>query len=133
MTYLREDAALIHAYTRADALADGSLVAADPQLAREAGIKVPVALTRGAWARCVTVPASVPWQDETGRLWDVLWMASLAIRRAPAAARAVAFKVCVDNGDTPDGAAPPEVALVATIGPGDAGEPVLTVMLPGED
>jgi hypothetical protein len=128
MTHLFDDATILSPYSRADALADGSLVAADPQLAREAGIKVPVALTRGAWARCVTVPASVPWQDETGRLWDVLWMASLAIRRAPAAARAVAFRVCVDNG-----AARPEVALVATIGPGDAGEPVLTVMLPGED
>jgi hypothetical protein len=44
---------VIHAYTRADALRDGNLVAVPDALAREAGITVPVALTRAAWEDCV--------------------------------------------------------------------------------
>ncbi|WTE31817.1 hypothetical protein OH735_00045 [Streptomyces sp. NBC_01618] len=52
---------IIHAYTRARALADGVLVAADADLAREAGFRVPVALTSAVW---VAVP---PLQPEPAR------------------------------------------------------------------
>jgi hypothetical protein len=44
-------------------------------VAREAGLRYPVALTSAAWGRCVTVPPGVECQDEAGRLWDVLWRA----------------------------------------------------------
>jgi hypothetical protein len=64
----------IHRYTRADALRDGVLIDVSP-VAREAGIRYPVALTRAAWERCVTVPPGVLCQDEAGRLWDVTWSA----------------------------------------------------------
>jgi hypothetical protein len=40
-------------------------------VAREAGIRYPVALTAAAWEKCVTVPAGVPCRDEPGRPWDV--------------------------------------------------------------
>ncbi len=46
---------VIHAYARADALADGTLVGVSA-VAGEAGIRYPVALTRAAWDRCVRVP-----------------------------------------------------------------------------
>jgi hypothetical protein len=69
-----EEADLIHSYTRADALRDGVLIDVSPT-AREAGIRYPVALTRAAWGRCVAVPPGVLCQDESGRLWDVLWSA----------------------------------------------------------
>ncbi len=46
---------LIHAYTRAQAIADGMLIDAS-KLAKEAGFKYPVALTSAAWADCVAVP-----------------------------------------------------------------------------
>ena len=49
--------------------------------AQEAGIRWPVALTRAAWERCVTVPPGVACQDEAGRLWDVALMLACAIRR----------------------------------------------------
>ena len=73
----------IFTYTRAQALADGVLVDAGP-LAREAGYRWPVALTAAAWADCVAwtdadSAAQVP-QDETGRLWDVLFMGAHAVR-----------------------------------------------------
>ena len=54
---------IVHRYTRADALADGVLVDVSA-VAREAGIKFPVALTRAAWERCVMVPPGVLFQDD---------------------------------------------------------------------
>jgi hypothetical protein len=75
-----ENAPVIHTHTRADALADGTLVDATAT-AREAGVKFPVALTRAVWNASVKVPAKVECQDEAGRLWDVLWMPRTAIAR----------------------------------------------------
>src|SRR5438477_5396663 len=87
----------IHAYTRAQAIADGVMVDLtsatddrDQLLCQQAGFKVPVAITRAAWAE--TVEAGGKWtptddgerleleggQSLTGRLWDVLWMMRLA-------------------------------------------------------
>ena len=42
----------VYTYTRAQALADGVLIDAGP-LAREAGLRFPVALTGAAWQDCV--------------------------------------------------------------------------------
>jgi hypothetical protein len=39
-------------------------------VAREAGIRYPVPLTRSVWEKCVAVPPGVLCQDEAGRLWD---------------------------------------------------------------
>ena len=47
-----DDAEVIYAYTRAQALEDGVLVDAS-EIAREAGIGFPVALTRAVWANYV--------------------------------------------------------------------------------
>ena len=126
----------IHVYTRARALADGVLVAADAELAREAGFRVPVALTSAVWEGCVAwnegdSERQVP-QDERGRLWDVLTMTRHAIRRSGGGGG----QVTVDLGRVPrDGrtqqARP--VQLVCAIGPGDHGEPVITIMQPDED
>jgi hypothetical protein len=123
-----EEADLIHRYTRAEALADGVLIDVSA-VAREAGVRWPVALTCAAWERCVAVPPGVACQDEAGRLWDVCWLLALASRRSGAAE--VRFGVHVRN-DTRDGT-PPLVQLKALCGPGDNGEPVVTVMLPDED
>jgi hypothetical protein len=120
----------IHRYSRADAIKDGVLIDASAT-AREAGIRYPVALTRAVWERCVAVPPGVVCQDEAGRLWDVLWLLRCAIKGSSDGAREVGFGVHVrnDNRDR----TPPLVRLKAVCGPGDQGEPVLTVMLPGED
>jgi hypothetical protein len=123
-----ENADLIHRYSRADALRDGVLVDVT-ETAREAGIRYPVALTLGAWEKCVRVPPGVVCQDEAGRLWDVLWMLRCAAARQGGAVFHFAVHVRNDNRDR----TPPLVRLKALCGPGDSGEPVITVMLPDED
>ncbi|MGW1506915.1 DUF6573 family protein [Streptomyces mirabilis] len=127
---------IIHAYTRAQALADGILTAADAESAREAGFRVPVALTSAVWEGCVAwndgdSERQVP-QDVRGRLWDVLTMARAAIRRGGGDGD----RVTVDLRRVPrDGRARQArpVQLVCAIGPGDHGEPVITIMEPHED
>jgi hypothetical protein len=124
-----ENTDLIHRYTRADAIRDGVLIDVS-ETAREAGIRWPVALTAAAWGRCVTVPPGVVFQDEAGRLWDVLTMLRFAVRRSSEGAREERFGVCVrnDNRDR----TPPLVRLKALCGPDDDGGPCLTVMMPDE-
>jgi hypothetical protein len=123
-----EDADLIHRYTRAEALADGVLIDVTAT-ARQAGFKYPVALTAAAWETCVAVPPGVACQDEAGRLWDVLFLLALAAGRS--SGDLIRFAVHVRN-DNREGT-PPIVRLKALCGPGDRGEPVVTVMLPTED
>ena len=116
-------------YTRAEAIADGVLIDVSA-VAREAGIRYPVALTQAVCERCVTVPPGVLCQDEAGRLWDVLFLLRCAIGRSAGGA-VIHFGVHVrnDNWDR----TPPLVRLKAVCGPGDQGEPVITVMLPDQD
>lgn len=125
---------VIHRYTRAQALADGMLVDVT-ETAREAGFRVAVALTAAAWGKAVAWTdadsARQTPQDESGRLWDVVWMAYIAARRASGGCR-VPFRVHV----VPRGGkatAPGPLTLHMHIGPGDEAEPVITIMNPDED
>lgn len=70
-------------------------------------------------------------QDESGRLWDVLFMAWLAARGRRSDDRLTYTIVRIPNEARATVAGP--LDLVLHIGPGDDGEPVVTVMLPGED
>jgi hypothetical protein len=100
------------------------------EVAPEAGIVYPIAVTAAGWARCVAVPAGVECQDEAGRLWDIVWLLRLAIGRSDGGEE-VRFGVHVRN-DNREGTSP-LVRLKALCGPGDQGEPVITVMTPEED
>lgn len=122
---------VISAYTRRQALSDGVLVDVT-ETAREAGFRVPMALTRAVWAKYVAVPEGVEAQDEAGRLWDVVWMCRYGAGRAEnRAASDVLFHLHVRN-DNREGE-PPLVTLKAVCGPDDDGRPCVTVMLPDED
>ena len=122
-----ENADLIHRYTRADALRDGVLIDVSAT-ANEAGIRFPVALTRAAWEQCVTIPPGVVCQDEAGPLWDVLFLLACAVRGGGGSEVRFGVHVRNDNRDR----APPMVRLKALCGPGDQGEPVVTVMMHDE-
>src|SRR6516162_11187305 len=71
---------VIYAYTRAQAVADGVQVEVT-KTAQDAGIQFPVFLTRTVFDAYVTVPEGVTAQDESGRLWDIVWMLRFAILR----------------------------------------------------
>ena len=126
----QDDWEVIHIYTRKQAIADGVLVDVT-ETAREAGFRIPVALTRAVWAEYVAVPEGVEGQDEAGRLWDVLWMCRYGIGRSRDGASEIRFRLHVRN-DNRTGE-PPLVTLKAHCGPDDDGSPCITVMLPDED
>ncbi len=125
----------ISTYTRAQAIEDGVLV--DPgSMAKEVGFKWPVALTADAWADCVA------WtdddseqqihQDQSGRLWDVLYMASHAIRTRKDSGDRLLFQLYRVPRDGHSTKAI-LVTLKLIVGPGDTAEPVITILLPHED
>ena len=126
---------VISVYTRAQAIADGILVDVS-ETAREAGFKIPVAVTRTVWERIVALPEGYQgFQDERGRLWDVLWMARHYALRASNSDR---VRMCVlvrdIRKDLRDSNRPPRRHFpIVAIGGGDQGEAVITVMFPEDD
>lgn len=133
----------ICSYTRAQALDDGILVDVT-NMAREAGFKWPTAMTRTVYERYVDVPKELAGQqDVSGRLWDVLRMLWVNVRTNKINGDRGEFKVLVrfpvaaewQPNETPhsDGDGLRLVALKSVSGPGDDGEPCITIMLPDED
>lgn len=124
-----------YVYTRANAIEDGYLVDVS-ETAQEAGFKVPVAITCAVWADCVAWDdetgerKGVP-QDEAGRLWDVVYMASLTARKRGDDSRRhfEVYRVPPDGQEIE----PVVVELAMDIGPGDNHEPVITISFPEED
>ena len=139
MTNLFDDADVISAYTRQDALTDGVLIDVTPT-ATEAGFSIPVAMTSAAWH------GTVRWTDadernksggtgqsEDGRLWDVLWMAHAAVRSASnQAGRTLSYQLLRVPTEG-RGTQARLVTLVLRISGGDHGEPVMTITEPNED
>jgi hypothetical protein len=134
---------VIFSYTRKQAVEDGVLVDVS-QMAREAGIKLSTAMTRAVYEQYVVVPPELKGQqDDTGRLWDVLWMLSNAIRSGRIKGEQGTFELIVvkpDKNDWQDNERPHEgsrkrrlVTLKAVCGPNDDGAACVTIMRPEED
>ena len=126
---------IISSYSRAQAIDDGILVDVS-ETAREAGFTIPLALTRTVWTRLVALPEGYTgFQDEKGRLWDVLWMASrYALRGADSDRVNMCVLVRDIRKDLHDSHNPPRKHFpIVAIGSGDAGEPVITIMFPEDD
>ena len=123
-----EEADVIYTYSRRQAIEDGVLVDVS-ETAKECGFKYPVAVTTRVWAEVVTPEenARALGQSEAGRLWDVIWMLYVAIRRS-GATEVIHYTILVS-----DGKAPRKVPLKAVCGPGDDAHPVITIMAPDED
>ena len=124
-----EDAPVIFQYTRAQAIEDGVLIDLT-EWAKETGFRFPVACTAAVWNGYI-VPTDKTreiGQSERGRVHDLLWMLFNAIRKH-GDGDTVLFDVMFLQ--TPDRHA--VVKFKSVCGPGDQGEPVITVMLPGED
>jgi len=126
---------VISTYTRAQAIEDGVLIDTG-SMAQEAGFKWPVAVTSAAWADCIAWTEDdsdkQAYQDQSGRLWDVLFMASHAIRQGSGSGNRMLFKLYRVRRDGYSKEAIP-ATLKLIVGPGDQGEPVITILLPDED
>lgn len=124
-----EDAPIIFRYRRAQAIEDGMLIDLT-EWAGETGFRYPVACTATVWNGYIVPQEDLCsfGQSERGRAHDLLWMLRCAIERgrdedheffqchfleSPCSRITVRFK--------------------AVCGPGDDGQPVLTIMLPEED
>ncbi|HEX4045634.1 MAG TPA: DUF6573 family protein [Gammaproteobacteria bacterium] len=124
----------IYIYTRAQALEDGELVDVTG-MAKKAGFKIPVAVTRAVWTEYIewtdedTNKQTI--QDQSGRLWDVLWMLYVACKRSKGeSSLCYGLHVIPRNGHAKSTMM---IKLKSVIGGGDNGEPVITIMLPNED
>ena len=133
----------VSCYTRAQAIEDGVLVDVT-EVASEAGFKWPTAMTRAVYERYVEVPPELTGQqDIQGRLWDILWMLWVTVRTNKINGDRGEFKLLVrfpkstewQSNETrhTEGGGSRLVTLKSVSGPGDNGEPVITVMMPFED
>jgi hypothetical protein len=130
---------VVYVYTRARAIADGVLVDATGT-AKEAGFKLPVAITEVLHNRLTPTKADAAiGQDYDGRLWDVLWLAAFTIKladpstslRAGPGTEAVNFTVVLQEAEARSGQPQNiDLRLRAVCGPGDEGEPVITIGFP---
>jgi hypothetical protein len=116
---------VIYSYSRKQAIEDGVLVDIS-SIAKEAGVRFPVAVTRGVF--CILEDTSAPGQDFQGRTWDMLMIFCMEARKCQGDEIHFAPLFAL-NGKTK----PEPVAMWAKCGPGDDMAPVITIMLPAED
>lgn len=122
---------IIYAYTRAQALADGVLVDMT-ETAKEVGFKLPVAITEALHNRLTPSKADTYLgQDYNDRLWDLLWVAAFTIKLADPGTDTVTFTVALQEADAQSSRLQnTDLRLRAICGPGDEGEPVITIGFP---
>ena len=104
---------LIYSYTAEQAMADGILLQVDPDLSKEAGYRWPVRITQGVASLVQSTEEEEQLGQSTeGRLWDVLFMARIAILNADPhehitpfdvilGERTVALWACLDSTSGP--------------------------------
>ena len=123
---------VIHTYSRADAINDGFLVDfTDPEsdtgdVCRQ-HYKFPIAATSAVFAVMQKAVENKRYcQDYAGILHDMLWMSRCMGRKLNEST--VMFRVIIQGAGR---SKYHDFKLV--VGPGDAGEPVITLMMPNED
>jgi len=118
---------VISVYTRAQAIEDGTLIDVT-ETAKEDGVKHPTVVTSNLLHTWIEPDEKAKnyGQDLQGRLWDVVYMFTLAARKC--ADSMVVFDVLFANGPGPRNRH--TVKLWAICDGGDTGAPVITIMLP---
>jgi len=119
---------LIYSYSRKQALEDGVLIDLNQYIpVKESGYKWPVACTAAVFDIIERAVKNERYHnDYKGVVWDILWM-SLAgpIRKWD---NGQLFRVIIKGAGVRS-----TYTFKIEVGPGDDGEPVLTIMLPQED
>jgi hypothetical protein len=120
----------IYSYTRAQAIKDGVLVDIT-KTARKVGLRYPVAVTDTLYHQYIEPTAILESESPAvnGRLMDVLMLLIFEIKRTRGNTSELHFKVSflMDSIKTES------VGVWAVINGGDDGNPVITLMLEGED
>ena len=118
---------IIYAYTREMAISDSILIDLS-DIAKEAGFKVPVAVTTALYNRYLvpTERQKNKGQDTDGRVWDMLMLLNMRCRENKDDTIYFSASMQMDSGVK-------RLEMKAMIGPGDHGEPIITIMLPNED
>lgn len=122
----------VYAYSRAQAIEDGTLVNfSDPESDTapicQQHYKYPVACTAAVFAvmqKAVENPRH--GNDYAGILHDMLWMSKVMNRKIDEST--VIFRVIITGAGRSK-----YFDFKLVVGPGDQGEPVITIMLPNED
>lgn len=125
-----DDWDVVSVYTRKNAIDDGVLIDVS-EMAKEAGFKVPVAMTATLWSECVAWSDEdserQTHQDQDGRLWDALYMAALASKDA-GNKQCVPVRIYRVKRDGRSLKAT-IMTFISHIGPGDQGEAVVTLKI----
>ena len=122
---------VIHSYSRAQAIEDGVLVDVTVT-AKEVGFRWPVVITAALHDRLTPSQHDVSiGQDYDGRLWDALWLAAYTIKLADPGTDTVTYTVVLQEVEAKSGQpVNVDIRLWAVCGPGDEGEPVVTIGFP---
>ena len=112
----------IFAYTRKQAVSDGVLVDLSQFPEFKQTWKWNVACTDTIW-NLIDAAVREEGKDLAGVLWDLTTMMRFAARRTPET-DSILFRVIIGRKTH---------QLKLHVGPGDCGEPVITVMMPNED
>ena len=120
---------LIFSYTRAQAIEDGVLIDVTAQ-AKETGFKFHTVVTDNLFHTYLEPPAGLEGEGQSvsGRLHDLFTLLRTAILGQSATDYLeldVLFLMAPARHE--------RVRIIAVVGPGDYGEPVMTIMLPGDD
>ncbi|MFZ4545890.1 MAG: DUF6573 family protein [Bacteroidales bacterium] len=135
---------VICTYTTGEAVKDGALILVNEKASKEAAIKFPVFLTHAVFAKYVQVPKVFKeHQDESGRLWDLLYMFTAKAFKNPASTLEFQFICMLPNvGDweqnekrIPDMPDHREITLKSVIQARDFDDPspAIFIMKPNED
>ena len=121
-----ENINLIFSYTRSQAIADGVLIDVTAQ-AKEAGFKFHTVVSDNLFHSYIAPPAGLEGEGQSieGRLHDVFFVLRAAIRNSQAATDYAEIDVLFVMAPGRQ----EKVKVVAVVGPGDSGEPVMTICL----
>ena len=124
-----QDWNIIFSYTRKQAIEDEVLIDVTEQ-AKQMGFKVHTVVTDHLYWEYLTPPAGLEGEGQSveGRLHDLLFKTLIAAKTFGGGSRIefdVLFLMSPGRWDT--------VHVLAIMGPGDHGEPVLTIMLPEDE
>lgn len=120
----------VYSYSRKQSLEDGAQIDIS-NIAKEAGIRFPVYMTKSVFEKYVKVPMNVFGKDEQRRLWDIVWMLRQAVMLNSVRSSIIHFMLAVRN----DNRKPKLVDLKAIVGPNDIDDlsPSIVICLPDED